>query len=163
VAKNKVKPASREPRIENRKAWYQYHIHEKLEVGIVLRGSEVKSVRQGQVSLAEGFARVEPNTMELWLHGVNIALYAQASSANSHEPATSRKLLAHKREIRRLLGVTSAKGTTLIPLAMYFKHGRVKLELGVTTGKKQHDKRQNLKQKDADREIRRGMTKKTLH
>lgn len=162
MAKKKNNPASREPRIENRKAFHQYHIQEKLEVGIVLRGSEVKSVRQGQVSLAEGFARVEPATMELWLHGVSIAQYSHASAANGHESIASRKLLAHKREIKRLFGLTSSKGTTLIPLAMYFKNGRVKLELGVGTGKKQHDKREDLKQKDANREIRRAMAKRVL-
>lgn len=162
MAKKKINPASREPRIENRKASHQYSIDERLEVGIVLRGSEVKSVRLGQVSLAEGFARVEPATMELWLHGVNIALYPHAGGANGHEAAASRKLLAHKREIKRLFGLTSAKGTSLIPLCMYFKGGRVKMEIGVGTGKKQHDKREDLKKKDASREIRRAMAKKVL-
>ncbi len=149
------------PRIANRRATHDYHISEKLEVGIVLYGSEVKSVRQSQVSLAEGFARVEPQTMELYLYGVNIAHYRQAG-VNQHDPIRPRKLLAHKRQIAKLAGLTSAKGATLIPLAMYFSRGRVKVEIGVSTGKKSHDKRQDLKRRDADKEIRKGMTRKFI-
>lgn len=162
MAKTKQSSKTHEPRIDNRKARHQYHIHEKLEVGVQLQGSEVKSVRSGQVSLAEGFARVEPKTEELWLHGVHIAPYPQAGGANGHDPLRPRKLLAHKREIRKLLGTTSSKGTTLIPLAMYFVRGRVKLEIGVCTGKKQHDKREDVKSREADREMRRAMTRKRI-
>lgn len=150
------------PRIANRKAWHDYFIEQRLEVGVVLKGCEVKSVRRGQVSLAEGYARIEPATMELFLYGVNIAEYAQASGAQSCDPIRRRKLLAHKRQIDKLLTETSAKGATLIPLAMYFVRGMVKLEIGVGLGKRQHDKRQTLKQKDSDREIRRAMTRRTI-
>ena len=149
------------PRIANRRALRDYHITEKLEVGIKLSGSEVKSIRNSQVSLGEGFARVEPNRMELMLYNVDIALYPHAG-IGQHSPKDPRKLLARKQQIRQLYEATLSKGTTLIPLAMYFKDGRVKLEIGVGVGKKSHDKRQDLKKKAADREIQRGMTRKVL-
>ena len=156
--KSTAKPGS--PRIVNRKAWHDYHIHQKLEVGIALQGCEAKSVRNGQVSLAEGYARVEPATTELFLYGVNIAEYAHADKGAAFDPLRRRKLLAHKRQINKLLTETSAKGATLIPLAMYFVRGMVKLELGVATGKRHYDRRQALKQKQADRDIRRAMSKR---
>ncbi|MCC7146510.1 MAG: SsrA-binding protein SmpB [Phycisphaeraceae bacterium] len=149
------------PRILNRKAHHDYHILEKIEVGIELAGSEVKSVRNGQVSLAEGFAHIEPATEELFLHNVHIGEYKQAGPLG-HVPVHPRKLLAHKREIVRLLTQTDSKGLTLIPLAMYFVRGWAKVELGLAAGKKQHDKRQDLKSREADRAIRRAMTRKTL-
>lgn len=149
------------PRIVNRKALHDYFISEKLEVGIKLSGSEVKSIRNSQVSLAEGYARVDPNTMELYLHDVDIAMYPHAG-VNQHAPKAPRKLLAHRREIEKLFGATTKKGTTLVPLAMYFKDGRVKLEIGVGEGKKVFDKRTDIKKKSADREIKRGMTRKVL-
>ena len=127
-----------------------------------MRASEVKSIRQGKVSLAEGFARVEPGDMSLYLYNVDIAAYAQAAIENGHEPKRIRKLLAHKREIAKLLGETSAKGSTLVPLAMYFVRGMVKLELGLGTGKQAHDKRHDIKDREAKREIQRGMTRRTL-
>src|SRR5690606_24111397 len=139
--------------IVNRRARHEYHVLESLEVGIQLTGSEVKSVRAGQVSLAEGYARVEPD-MQLWLYQVDIAPYPQAG-ANNHEPKRRRKLLAHKRQILKLQGLTSAKGATLVPLTLYFVRGRAKIELGVVRGKQAHDKRQTMKGKDASREIRR--------
>lgn len=157
----KPKKDNQSPRIANRRALRDYHITEKLEVGIKLSGSEVKSIRNSQVSLGEGFARVEPNRMELMLYNVDIALYPHAG-INQHAPKDPRKLLAKKQQIRQLHEATLSKGTTLIPLAMYFKGGRVKLEIGVGVGKKTHDKRQDLKQKAADRDIRRGMTRKVL-
>lgn len=149
------------PRIVNRRARHDFHILETLEVGLALLGSEVKSVRNGQVSLAEGYARVEPHDMQLYLYGVDIAPYAQAGPEN-HDPKRRRKLLAHKRQILRLLGSTSTKGTTLIPLAMYFLRGKIKLEIGVATGKKQHDKRQDMKKREANKDIRRAMARKVL-
>ncbi len=149
------------PRIVNRRARYEYHILESLEVGIVLVGSEVKSIRNGQVSLAEGYARVEPSDMGLYLYSVDIAPYAQAR-ADNHDPKRRRKLLAHKRQIAKLLGATSTRGTTLIPLAMYFVRGKVKLEIGVAVGKRQYDKRQAMKKRDAGKEIRRAMTRKVV-
>lgn len=147
------------PRIANRKAHHDYHILEKIEVGIELAGSEVKSIRAGLVSLAEGFAEVVNG--ELFLHSVHIGEYKQAGPLG-HIPVHPRKLLAHKREIQRLATKTSAKGFTLVPLAMYFVRGWVKVELGLATGKKAHDKRQDLKDRDAQRDMRRAMTRKTL-
>ena len=149
------------PRIHNRRAAHDYHLSDKLEVGIALRGSEVKSVRNGQVSLAEGYIYVDPKTEELILANVEISRYANAGE-NQHEPKRPRKLLAHKRQIRQLMGKTTAKGTTLIPLAMYFKSGLIKLEIGVGVGKKAYDKRQDMKKREARREIQRGMTRKRI-
>ena len=149
-------------RIVNRKARHNYHVLEKLEVGIVLTGSEVKSVRNGQVSLGEGFARVEPTDVQLYLYKVHIAAYTHAAGDNGHDPLRTRKLLAHKRQINRLLGQTISKGTTLIPLAMYFVRGRVKVEIGLVRGKRTHDKREDLKTREAQRQIQRGMTRKML-
>ena len=158
----KSKDKTTTPRIVNRKARFEYHILEKLEVGIVLLGSEVKSVRNGQVSLAEGFARVEPGDMGLYLYNVDIAPYSHASGPNSHEPKRRRKLLAHKRQIQSLLGQMTAKGTTLVPLAMYFVRGKVKLEIGVGRGKKDYDKRHAIKDRDAHKQIRHSMTRKII-
>lgn len=149
------------PRIDNRRARHDYHIHEKLECGIVLMGSEVKAIRMGSVSLAEGFARVDSRDESLWLLNIDIGAYAQAG-INQHAPKQPRKLLAHKREIRKLAGVLTQKKMTLVPLAMYFKNGRVKVEIGVAEGKQRHDKRQDIKKRDTERDIRRAMTKKRL-
>lgn len=163
MAKGKdKKPDNYSPRIANRRALHDYHITDKLEVGIQLKGTEVKSVRHAQVSLAEGFALVDPRTMELYLHDVDIAHYPQAPPEGQHETKRPRKLLAHKREIENLFGKTTAKGVTLVPLAMYFKGGKVKLEIGLGTGKSHHDKRQDLKKREADKEIRKGMTRKFI-
>jgi SsrA-binding protein len=156
------KPAENaSPRIVNRKATHDYHILEKLECGIMLTGSEVKSIRNGQVSLGEGYARVEPRDMGLYLYDVDVAQYKQAGP-HGHEPKRVRKLLAHKKQIEKLMGETSGKGKTLVPLAMYFVRGKVKLEIGLATGKQAHDKRHDIKNREADREIRRGMTRKVL-
>ena len=150
------------PRIENRKARHDYHIDTKLEVGIVLKGSEVKSIRNSEVSLGEGFARVEPKTMELWLYNVNIAPYRQAMGNNGHEPTRPRKLLAHRREIARLYAELATSKATLVPLALYFVRGKVKIEIGVGRGKQAHDKRQDIKARSADRDMRRAMTRKVI-
>jgi SsrA-binding protein len=157
VSKDKQKHS---PRIVNRKARHDYAIEESLEVGIALKGSEVKSIRNGQVSLAEGFARVEPATMELMLFNVNIAEYTHGGPTNNHEPTRPRKLLAHRRQIRNLHQTTTAKGTTLVPLAMYFVRGKVKLELGIARGRAQHDKRDKIDAKESDREIRRALSRR---
>ena len=159
--KKSAQPATLSPRIVNRRARHDYHVQESLEVGVRLLGTEVKAVRLGRASIAEGFARVDPHSRELFLHNVEISQYPPAGP-NQHEPKRARKLLAHRREIARLAGLTASKGTTLVPLAMYFKAGRVKLELGVATGKRQHDKRQDIKQRDAERDMRRAMTRKHL-
>ena len=151
---------SYEPRIENRRAYHDYLITDKVECGIVLGGSEVKSIRSGRVNLAEGYADINPRTRELWLLNVDIALYPQAP--RSHLQRAPRKLLAHKREINRLEKASSVKGATLIPLAMYFVEGRVKVEIGLATGKQEHDKRNTSKEREARKEIQRGMTKKKI-
>ena len=116
---------------------------------------------QRQRLARRGVRVVDGESMELWIHNLDIGPYAHAGE-NQHEPKRRRRLLAHKREIERMLGLTTGKGKTLVPLAMYFKGGRIKLEIGVGTGKKQHDKRQDLKQKSADREMRQGMVRKTI-
>lgn len=162
MAKNKAKPEKHTPRIVNRKARFDYAISDSFEVGIVLKGSEVKSIRNSHVTLAEGFARVEEKTMELILYNVNIGEYAQATGINGHEPTRPRKLLAHKREIRRLLEETHDKGTTLVPLTMYFTRGICKVEIGIGKGKRTHDKRETVKKRDSDREIRSHLTRRKI-
>lgn len=149
------------PRIANRKAFHEYQISEKLEVGIVLQGSEVKSIRLGHVMMGDGFARVEADG-QLYLYNVEIQPYAQASGTlgAGHSPKNRRKLLAKKRQIKKLATLTQSKGVTLVPLAMYFVRGFVKVELGVGMGKQTHDKRQALKQRDAKRELDRIMSKR---
>ena len=143
------------PRITNRRALHEYFISAKIECGIVLVGSEVKSLRHGKAQLQESFARIERG--ELILHGCHIDPYEKAALSN-HEPLRERKLLVHKREIKKLAGETSERGTTLIPLAIYFKDGRAKVELGVARGKQHHDKRESIKKKEMDRELRRAMS-----
>lgn len=145
------------PRISNRKALYDYSITAKLECGIALVGSEVKSLRNGRAQLQDAWAAVEEG--ELVLHGAHIDPYDEASRYN-HLPTRDRKLLAHRREIRKLESETAVKGVTLIPLAMYFKEGIVKVEIGVARGKQQHDKRDAIRQKERDRELRRATTKR---
>lgn len=160
MAKHKKKPDPA-PRILNRRARHDYHILDSLEVGVVLQGSEVKSVRAGQVSLGDGFARIDPKSLEMFLHDVDIARYAQGGSYGHDAPKQVRKLLAHRREINKLLTQTSSKGATLIPLAMYFSdRGRVKIELGVGVGKKAHDKRESIKERESKREIDRAMSRR---
>ena len=149
------------PRIVNRRATHDYLVSDKLEVGVKLQGSEVKSVRLGHVSLAEGYVAIDPKKLTLQLFNVDIAHYPQAGPLQ-HDPKRVRTLLAHKREINSLLGKTSAKGVTLVPMAMYFVDGRIKLEIGVGVGKKHYDKRQDLKKAEADREMRRAMARQVL-
>lgn len=143
------------PRINNRRALHEYFIEAKIECGIVLQGSEVKSLRLGKASLQEAFARIDPRGRELYLHQCHIDPYEKAASVNNHEPMRDRKLLVHKRELKRLEDATKVKGTTLVPLAIYFKDGRAKVELGVARGKQQHDKRDSIKRREQERELRR--------
>ncbi len=138
----------------NKKASFDYEILEKLECGIVLQGSEVKSLRDGRVSFADSYVRVL-NT-ELFLLGMNISEYGMANRLN-HHPVHTRKLLAHRREIRKLELASEIKGYTLIPLKLYFKHGRCKLLIGLGRGKAVYDKRESLKKKDFDRQKQRIM------
>jgi SsrA-binding protein len=141
----------------NKRAYHNYEIVEKMEAGIVLKGSEVKSIRDGKVSIQEAYARVKAG--EVWLVNMDVSLYPQAGPLN-HEPRRSRKLLLHRREIQRLLGKTREKGLTLIPLSLYFKEGFAKLEIGLARGKVKYDKRQAMKKREAERDIRRRMMKR---
>lgn len=138
----------------NRKARHDYAISDTFEAGMVLTGSEIKSIRAGQVNLQDGFAVVRDN--EMWLENTHISTYDQASLAN-HEPRRTRKLLMHRREISRLTGKLREKGLTLVPLKLYLKDNRAKVELGLGRGKRQFDKRSTLKEKDAKRQISRAL------
>jgi SsrA-binding protein len=138
----------------NRKAYHNYHIHETLEAGIVLKGSEIKSIRTGRANLSDAYAKAENN--ELWLHNSHIAAY-EAASYNTHEPTRPRKLLLHREEIDDLVGKAIQKGLTIVPLKLYIKHGVAKVELGVARGKKVYDKRETMARRQADREIDRAM------
>lgn len=138
----------------NRKARYDYHIEETYETGIVLLGSEVKSIRQGRANLRDSFAAFERG--ELFLHNCHISPYAQASRFNP-DPLRPRKLLMHRGEIQRLLGKVEEKGLTLVPLSLYLKGPHVKVELALARGKKQYDRREDIKRREADREVARAI------
>lgn len=136
----------------NRRARFQYEISDVLEAGLVLTGSEVKSLRDGRAHLNDAFAGLRKG--EMWLHKAHIEPYPQANQQN-HEPTRPRKLLLHRREIRRLEGKLRERGYTLIPLEMYWKDGRAKVELGLARGKKQHDKRHAIAKRESDLRLRR--------
>jgi SsrA-binding protein len=133
----------------NRKARHEYTILQTIEAGIVLVGTEVKSLRQGKANLVDGYAKIENG--ELWLVNANISEYTQGN-INNHDPRRERKLLLNKSEIRKLIGKTREKGLTLIPLRLYFKNGKVKVELALAKGKKVYDKRRDIAKKDFQRE-----------
>jgi len=136
---------------ENRKAFRDYHILDTWEAGVVLLGTEVKSIREGRVNLRDSFARIEKG--EVWLHNVNISSYSHRGYAD-HEPLRQRKLLMRREEIRKLIGKTAEKGMTIVPLRMYFKKGRVKVAVGLAKGKKDYDKRETIKRRETERETR---------
>jgi len=138
----------------NKKALHDYHILDRYEAGIVLTGSEIKSIRAGQVNLRDSYALVKDG--ELWLMNAHIAPYHQANREN-HEPRRTRKLLMHRREINRLAGKLQEKGLALIPLQLYLKNGRAKIELGLGKGKKQYDKRAALREKESRRQLARAV------
>ena len=142
---------------QNRRARHDYHVLETLECGIVLTGSEVKSLRNGLVSLDEAYGRVEKG--EVWLVGCNIQEYSFAHQLN-HVPKRRRKLLLHRREIRKFAAHAFEKSLTLVPLKMYFKRGRAKVLLGICRGKKQYDKRESLKKKEMQRDIDRAVRRR---
>lgn len=137
---------------QNKKATHDYFIEETYEAGIVLQGTEIKSIRAGRVNLRDSFARVEKG--EVFVYGMHISPYEQGNRYN-HDPLRPRKILLHKKEIDRLAGVTKEKGYALIPLKIYIKNGYAKVLLGVARGKKNYDKRESLKRKEAAREIER--------
>jgi SsrA-binding protein len=147
-----------EPRINNRRALHDFFIEAKVECGMALVGTEVKSLREGKAQLNDSFARVEDG--RLILHNCHIDPYTKSAIVYNHDPIRERVLLVHKRELKKLSAETSERGVTLIPLAIYFKDGRAKLELGVAKGKKQHDKRETIKRKEMDRELRRATTQR---
>src|SRR4030066_2551743 len=134
----------------NRRARHEYFIFETFEAGIALHGSEIKSIRAGQISLAEAFVRIDGN--EAWLEDAHIAPYEQAS-INNHESRRPRKLLLHSAEIRRLWNDVRQKGVTIIPLSVYLKNGKAKVEIAVAKGKKLYDKRAEIAKRDSQREI----------
>lgn len=135
---------------ENRKARHDYHIHETYEAGIVLTGTEVKSLRAGKANLKDSYARVENN--EVFLHNLHISPYEQGNRFN-HEPLRTRKLLLHRFEINKLIGKVREKGYALVPLKLYFSRGKVKVDLALATGKKLYDKRDDMAERDAKREM----------
>ena len=139
----------------NRRARHDYDILETFESGIALKGSEVKSLRDGKIQLKDSFARVQDG--EMWLYGVHISPYAFAHGPNAHDPDRPRKLLLHRGEIDELSGRTQQESLTLVPLSVYFKDGRAKVELGLARGRRQYDKRQAIAKRDADREAARAM------
>jgi SsrA-binding protein len=139
---------------QNRKARHDYTILDVYEAGVVLTGTEVKSLRLGRASLVDGFATIDDG--EVFLRNVHIPEYDQGSWTN-HEPRRTRKLLLHRGEILRLVGKTKESGLTLVPLSLYFDHGKVKVELALARGRHSYDKRQDLARRDADREVRKAL------
>ena len=138
----------------NRQARHRYNFLETWEAGLVLTGTEVKSLREGNAQIKDGYAAVRGS--EVWLHNVHIPPYAPASREN-HEPERSRKLLMHRREIERLIGKTREKGLTLVPTRLYFREGRVKVEIALAKGKDVGDKRQSIKEREMKREMERAI------
>ena len=153
-----VKEVGKKLIAQNKKARHDYFIDEVFEVGLVLIGTEVKSLRAGRATLTDGYASVEDG--ELWLSGVHIPEYNEGSWTN-HEPRRKRKLLLHKREVSRLIGTLKEGGLTLIPLSLYFKDGKAKVEMGLARGKKAHDKRATLMEKQANREVDRELARRS--
>jgi SsrA-binding protein len=141
----------------NRRARHDYHIEDVVEAGLVLTGTEVKSLRAGRASLSDGYAQVSGH--EVWLHGVHIPEYSQGTWTN-HEPRRIRKLLLHRKEIDKLASETAERGLTLIPLSLYFKDGKAKVELAVARGKRTYDKRHDLARRDAAREVDRALRRR---
>ena len=150
-----VKQTGRKLIASNRKARHDYHVEDVLEAGLVLTGTEVKSLRAGRASLVDGFASVNGN--EVWLEGVHIPEYTQGTWTN-HEPRRRRKLLLHRHEIEQLAEATREKGQTIVPLSLYFLDGRAKVEIAVARGKRNYDKRQALRERQDNREAARAMS-----
>ena len=139
---------------ENRKAYHDFHLLETFEAGVALLGTEVKAIRERRVNLRDSFARVQDG--QVFLYNVNISPYSHRGYAD-HEALRPRKLLLHRRELSRIVGKVSARGYTLVPLSLYWKHGIAKLQLAIARGKRQYDKRQTIKKREAERDMRRQM------
>ena len=154
-AKDVATPAIKhDVQILNRRASYDYFIEERFEAGMSLTGTEVKSLRAGRANLRDAYARIEGDEAYLW--NAHISPYEQGNR-NNHEPTRRRKLLLHRRELRQLIGIVKRPGYTLIPLRIYFKHNRAKLEFGVAKGKKTYDKRHTIADREAQRDIERAL------
>jgi SsrA-binding protein len=136
----------------NRKAGFEYFLFERFEAGMALKGSEIKSIRSGQISLAESYIRVDEN--QAWLIEAHIAPYLQANRFN-HDPKRPRRLLLHRKQIREMWDAVRQKGVTIVPIRVYLKNGRAKLEIAIAKGKKLHDKREAIARRDAEREMER--------
>ena len=152
------KSRSGPPSIKNKRAFYEYHVLEKVEAGIALQGTEVKSIREGKITLGESYVRVDGD--EVFLVNCHIPEY-KAGSWTNHDPTRKRKLLLHRREIAKLRVRVEEKGLTIVPLRLYFnKRGYAKLEIGVSRGKQVHDKRESVKKRDAARDIQRQLSER---
>ena len=149
-----ARPTGTKQIVENRRARHDYQLLDRYEAGIVLTGTEVKSLREGRVTLAQAYADVRGN--EVWLIGADIATYDQGNIAN-HEPARDRKLLLHRREIASLIGKVKERGQTLVPTRLYFKDGKVKVELALAKGKEKGDKRRDIAEREAKRQMERAV------
>ena len=148
-----------QPVATNRQAHFNYFISDKFEAGLVLSGSEVKSIREGRVNLKDAYVRIFNG--EAYVVGMHISPYSHIERSDSFDPTKSRKLLLHKQEIVKLAALTSIKGFTCIPLSIYFKRGIVKLEIGIGKGKKEHDKRQSIKEKVHKREMKQALKRRS--
>jgi SsrA-binding protein len=157
MAKRKKRKAAPGDVATNRQAGFRYHLLERLEAGIVLQGSEVKSLREGAVQLKDSYAEVRDG--EVWLRNMHIAPYKPAAGEN-HDPDRPRKLLLHRREIERLVGKTAERGLTLVPTRVYFSGPRAKVELALARGKEMHDKRRAIKERETRREIERALSER---
>jgi SsrA-binding protein len=157
MAKKKKRKAAPGDIATNRQAGFRYHLLEKFECGIVLQGSEVKSLREGSVQLKDAYAEVRDG--EVWLRNMHIAPYKPAAREN-HDPDRPRKLLLHRREIERLVGKTAERGLTLVPTRVYFSGPRAKVELALARGKEMHDKRRSIKERETRREIERALSER---
>ncbi len=144
---------------DNRRAFFNYTVDERVEAGLALTGSEIKSIRDGRVDLRDGYARIDNG--EAWLRNVRIARWPQASAWEPDDPMRVRKLLLHRQEIAHLVGAVSQRGYTLVPLRLYLKGGRAKVELGLAKGKRKYEKRESIKEREAAREMEAALRRRT--
>ncbi len=156
AAKEKEASSAHEPSVENRRARFEFEFLERFEAGVVLTGTEIKSIRTGRISLDQAYARIKEH--ELWLMGLHVPPYKEGSFSN-HEPTRPRKLLLHREQLESLEDRVAEKGLTLIPVRLYFKRGRVKIDIALARGKKLWDKRRDMKERDVKRELARAVKK----